>query len=81
MTLFMDIHKVKGATAEAVAGLHEKDLETQDRFGVNIRNYWFDEKKGTVFCLVEAPNEEAAIAVHRTAHGVVADEVFEVTEG
>lgn len=81
MTLFMDMHRVNGATADAVAELHEKDLETQGRYGVNIRNYWFDEDKGAVFCLIEAPSEEAAIQVHREAHGVVADEIFEVSQG
>jgi hypothetical protein len=34
-----------------------------------------------VFCLVEAPSKEAAIAVHREAHGMTADEIFEVKEG
>lgn len=41
----------------------------------------FDEGTGKVFCLVEAPNKEAAIAVHREAHGLVADEITEVKEG
>ena len=43
--------------------------------------YWFDEGTGKVFCLVEAPSKEAAIAVHREAYGLVADEVIEVQEG
>jgi hypothetical protein len=30
---------------------------------------------GTVCCLVEAPNKGATIAVHREAHGLVADEI------
>ncbi len=30
---------------------------------------------------IEAPNKEAAIAVHREAHGLVADELTEVKEG
>ena len=34
-----------------------------------------------VFCLVDAPNREAAIAVHRGAHGLVADDIVEVKEG
>ena len=41
----------------------------------------FDEESGKVFCLVEAPDKEAAIAVHREAHGLVADEITEVEEG
>ena len=81
MTLFMDMHKVEGATPDAVAALHEKDLETQGRYGADFRNYWFDEEKGAVFCLIEAPSKEAAIAVHREAHGALADDILEVTQG
>ena len=82
MPLFMDEHNsVEGLTAEAVAGAHQKDLETQGKHGVKYLQYWFDEESGKVFCLVEAPNKEAAIAVHREAHGLVADEITEVKEG
>jgi hypothetical protein len=40
-----------------------------------------DEKHGAVFCLVEAPSADAAADVHREAHGLVADDIFEVQEG
>ncbi len=82
MPLFMDVHHhVEGLTAEAVAGAHQRDLETQEKYGVNYLKYWYDEGTGKVFCLVEAPNKEAAEAVHREAHGLVADEITEVNEG
>jgi hypothetical protein len=82
MPLFMDIHHhIDGLTAEAVAGAHQRDLEVQTRYGVKYQRYWFDEQTGKVFCLVEAPSKEAAIAVHREAHGLVADEIIEVKEG
>ena len=82
MPLFMDVHhKVEGLTAEAVAGAHQRDLEIQDQHGVKYHKYWFDEASGKVFCLVEAPSKEAAEAVHREAHGLVADEITEVQEG
>ena len=82
MPKFMDIHnKVDGLTAEAVKEAHQKDLETQGQFNVRYLNYWFNEADGKVFCLVEAPNKEAAAAVHRKAHGLVADEIIEVKEG
>ena len=82
MPLFMDVHnKVEGLTAQAVAGAHQKDLEIQDAHGVNYLKYWFDEGSGKVFCLVEAPNAEAAITVHREAHGLLPDEITEVQEG
>lgn len=81
MALFMDIHKhVDGATADAVAGAHQKDLETQGQYGVNYQRYWFDESTGTIFCLVEAPDKESAERVHREAHGLTADEIHEVME-
>ena len=82
MPLYMDVHhKVEGLTAEAVAEAHRKDLEVQGQYGVTYHKYWFDEGSGKVFCLVEAPSKEAAIAVHREAHGLVADELVEVQEG
>ena len=82
MPLYMDIHHhVEGLTAQAVAGAHQKDLEIQKKYGVKYLKYWFDEGTGKVFCLVEAPSREAAAAVHREAHGLVADELVEVKEG
>jgi hypothetical protein len=82
MPLYMDVHKhIEGLTGDAVGGAHEKDLEVQDKHDVKYLKYWYDEGTGTVFCLCEAPNKEAAEAVHREAHGLVADEIFEVKEG
>ena len=82
MPLYMDIHKgVEGLTVEAVAGAHMKDLEVQEKHGVKYLKYWFNEEDGSIFCLCDAPNKEAAEAVHREAHGMVADEIIEVKEG
>jgi hypothetical protein len=82
MPLFMDIHeKVEGLTAEAVAGAHKADLETQGAYGVDYQQYWFDEASGKVFCLVDAPDAETASQVHREAHGLVADHLIPVQEG
>lgn len=82
MPLFMDVHeKVDGATAEAVAAAHLKDLEIQSRYGVKYQRYWLDEATGKIFCLVEAPDKDAATRVHREAHGLLADHIHEVVEG
>ncbi len=82
MPLFLDTHhKIPGLTAAAVAGAHAADLATQGKYDVKYVRYWYDEATGKVFCLVEAPNAEAAIAVHREAHGLLADELVEVKEG
>jgi len=82
MPFYMDIHKnVKGLNAKSLAEAHRKDLAVQGKHGVKYLNYWFNEKQETVFCFCEAPNKEAAAAVHREAHGGVADEIVEVKEG
>jgi hypothetical protein len=81
MPLFMDVHSIEGGvTAEAVAGAHKADLETQGAHGVSYKRYWVDESAGKIFCLVEAPDAEAANTVHREAHGLVADEIYPVAE-
>jgi uncharacterized protein DUF4242 len=82
MPLFMDVHTLEGGvTASDVAEAHAKDVETQAKYGVDYKSYWVDEKAGKIFCLVEAPNAEAAHTVHREAHGLVADEIYEVHQG
>ena len=82
MPLYMDVHNMDGGvTAADVAGAHEKDVAVQDQHGVNYLRYWVAEDEGKIFCLVDAPNAEAAITVHREAHGLTADDIFEVKEG
>lgn len=81
MPLFMDVHNNINATAEAVADAHKKDLEVQGNHGVKYIRYWHDADAGKIFCLAEAPSKEAAAQVHSQAHGLVAEEIYEVTEG
>lgn len=82
MPLYLDIHsKVAGITASALEEAHKKDLELQGKYGVRYLKYWYDLNTQKVFCLVEAPNKEAAERVHREGHGLVADEIIEVSEG
>jgi hypothetical protein len=83
MPLFMDVHEKlpPGTNAKDVAGAHAADVKTQDKYGVKYLRYWVDEKGGKVFCLVDAPSAEAANKVHKEAHGLVADEIYPVSEG
>ena len=82
MPLFMDIHHIDGGVnVDDVAKAHVADLQTQGRYDVRYLRYWVDEAQGKIFCLVEAPDAEAASGVHREAHGLVADEIFRVQEG
>ena len=82
MPLYLDVHhKIPDLTTDGVADAHQQDLRIQHKYGVNYLRYWYDEGTGKVFCLVEAPSREAAAAVHREAHGLLADEIIEVKEG
>ncbi len=82
MPLYMDVHKkVKGANAKAVAEAHKKDLQHQAKYGVKYLNYWYDQRTKTIFCLVEAPDKEAAAKVHKEAHGLLANEIHGVSQG
>ena len=81
MALFMDTHNIEGGVAASdVAAAHQADLATQGAHGVDYLRYWVDESAGKIFCLVEAPDAEAANTVHREAHGLVADEIYLVSE-
>ena len=83
MPTFMDVHEnlPEGVTGKDVAQAHKADLEKQGAYGVKYLRYWVDEKDRKAFCLVEAPDAETANRVHREAHGLVADRIFEVVEG
>ncbi len=82
MPMFIDQHTMEGGvSATDVAGAHQADLATQTKYGVDYMRYWVDEKAGKVFCLVDAPDAETAATVHREAHGLVADHIYEVQEG
>jgi hypothetical protein len=82
MPLYMDVHNMSGGVdAAEVAKAHQADVETQGQYGVEYKRYWVDQDAGKIFCLVEAPDAETAHTVHREAHGLVADEIYEVSEG
>jgi hypothetical protein len=82
MPLYMDVHNIDGGVSvDDVAKAHMADLQTQGEYDVRYLRYWVDEQEGKVFCLVEAPSAEAASTVHREAHGLVADKVYQVQEG
>src|SRR6266567_1452930 len=78
MPLYMDIHEIHGATPEDVAKAHAADVEVQQKYGVNYLKYWVNESQGKIFCLVDAPNADAAHSCHREAHGLVAEKIIQV---
>jgi AraC-like DNA-binding protein len=79
MPIYMDRHDVsETVTAEHVAQLHQQDLKVQDQFGCRGLTYWFDDKRKTAFCLIEAPDMKALEDMHNHAHGQVPHRIIEV---
>lgn len=79
MPIYMDRHDVsEDVTAEIVAELHQKDLKIQHKFNCKGLTYWFDDKRKTAFCLIEAPNKAALKKMHDHAHGEVPNRIIEV---
>jgi class 3 adenylate cyclase len=78
MPIFLDRHDLTGLTAADIAEAHRKDLEVQSHYGVRFLTYWFDERRGSAFCLIDAPDVETAMRVHDEAHGAIAKDVIEV---
>jgi hypothetical protein len=79
--LFMDVHELDSVTAAAVAEAHSKDLAVQDEFGVKFMRYWVDESNARVYCLAEADDAKSISTAHEKAHGLVPQNVYEVTDG
>jgi class 3 adenylate cyclase len=76
--MYLDRHVVEGMTPEELAAAHELDLQQQEKYGVKYHTYWFDNDRGTVFCLAEGPSADAVDEVHRVAHGALAQQIIEL---
>jgi hypothetical protein len=82
MPLYMDVHNLDGpVSTDDVAKAHLADLEKQGEYDVKYLRYWVNEPEGKIFCLVEAPSATAANTVHKEAHGLEADAIYQVQEG
>ncbi|MGE5107798.1 MAG: DUF4242 domain-containing protein [Sphingobacteriales bacterium] len=80
---YIDVHNLGPGkvTFADVAKAHQKDLATQDKYGVSFIKYWVDEEKGKVYCLSKAADEVSIKNTHKEAHGLVPDLVYKVTDG
>lgn len=81
--LYLDVHDIGPGkvTFAAVADAHKKDLATQGEFDVSFIKYWVDEQAGKVYCLAEASSEANLFKTHEKAHGLVPDNIMEVSSG
>lgn len=80
MPYFMDRHDLEGATPEALARAHQKDVAIQDRYKVRFIHYWYDHDRQHAFCLAEGPDFDAISVAHEAAHGLLPNRVIEVDE-
>ena len=83
MPLYLDRHDgmdFTEVTPQSMVEAHLKDLEVQVKYGVRYITGWVNQERGYVYCLVDAPSTEAATAVHREAHGMIADDIIEVDQ-
>lgn len=78
MPIYMDRHNLEGATAKSLADAHQKDLKLQDKYDVKLLTYWFDEGRGSAFCLIDAPAKEKVMQLHEEAHGSIPHKIMEV---
>jgi class 3 adenylate cyclase len=79
MPLFMDRHDFdEEVNPREVAEAHARDLEVQEKYNARYISYWMDFVRKSVFCLVDAPDANAAHAVHREAHGLLASDIIQV---
>jgi len=79
MPIYMDVHIVPGVKAKDVAEAHRKDLLHQQEFGCSCMTYWIDEKRESIFCLIEAPDKDAVEEMHGKAHGLIPNKIIEVS--
>lgn len=78
MAEFMDVHRgMHGITPEGLNEAHQADLDIQADEGVVFKHAWADPESGLVWCLSEAPSEDAVRKIHDRA-GHPADEVYPV---
>ena len=54
MPIFMDRHDIGTTTPESVAAAHDQDLRLEKKYRSKALTYWFDQDRGTAFCLIEA---------------------------
>ena len=79
MPIYMDVHIVPGVKARDVAEAHRKDLLHQEEYDCKCMTYWIDEKRESIFCLIDAPDKKAVEEMHNKAHGLVPNKVIEVS--
>jgi AraC-like DNA-binding protein len=77
----MDYHIISDIDIDAVKEAHIADKSIQEKYGVKYIQFWVNQEAGTIFCLIEAPDEESCEQVHQEAHGNIACQIVQVESG
>ena len=68
MAKYMDVHYgMMGITEEGLREAHQADLAIESDESVHFEHAWADPESGTVYCLSEAPSEDAVRRIHERA--------------
>ena len=90
MPLYMEIHNCKTwKTSETEnyahswygKNAHKENRLIQDEYGVKFLQYWFNDDTGQSLCLVEGPNKEQIMKVHRASNQLLPNDIVKVEEG
>ena len=78
MPIYLDRHDLTGFNPAQVAEAHRMDMEVRHQYGVKFMTYWFDDDRKSGFCLIDAPDADAAIRLHGDTHGNIPKDIIEV---
>lgn len=80
---YIDVHQLKAGKVKYkdVAQAHAKDVEVEEKYGVDFIKFWVDEDNGVVYCLSSSSDSAAIRKTHAEAHGLLPNQIFMVTAG
>lgn len=82
MPLYIDVHELdEFPSIEEIKQAHLLDVAVQEKYDVRYVSYYVNASARKVFCVVEAPDKESCIAVHKEAHGLMACNIVQVEGG
>ncbi len=80
MAIYLDKHDFFEITPAEIAQIYLKGSGIQKEFGCWVLAYWFDQKRKTTFCLIDAPNLESVKEMHCHLYHSYPRQIFQVEE-
>lgn len=80
MAVFLDKHDFFEITPAEIAQIYLKGSGIQEEFGCWVLAYWFDQKRKTTFCLIDAPNLESVQEMHCHLYHSYSSQIFQVEQ-